>query len=124
MHVRLNLLIIELNKETQKRGRCRKNPSRPQPRDPLVSFLEKQQEIAALQERIVSMAQAIQDLSEGVDGVCGEANLELGGEDEAAAGSSELEEWVGGRLTNVEVNEAIAEAWREVFPEMELGWYL
>ena len=70
------------------------------------------------------MAQAIQDLREGEDGVWGEARLEWGREDEAAAGSSEPEECIRGRLTNVEVNEAIAEAWREVYPEIELGWYL
>ena len=121
MQLRLNLLIIELEEETQRRGRCHTSP---QPREPLVSLLEKQQEIAALQERIGSMVQAIQDLSEGEDGMWGGASLQWDGEEEAAAGSPELEEWIRDRLTNMEVNEAVAEAWREVYPEMELGWYL
>ena len=121
MHLRLNLLTLEITKETQNRERCHRSP---QPRDALVSSLEKQQEIAALQERIASMVQAIRDLSEGEDGVWGEASLEWDGEDEAGAGSAEPEEWIPGRLTNMEVNEAIAEAWREVYPEIEMGWCL
>ncbi len=121
MHLRLNLLLLESATESQKRGRC--GGSSPT-RDPLVSFLEKQLEIVALQERIASMVQAIQDLSESEYGVRGEASLELDREDEAAAESPELEEWIRVSLTNMEVNEAVAEAWREVYPEMELGGYL
>ena len=121
MHLRLNILILESTKETQNRERCRKSP---QPRDALASFLGKQQEIAALQERIASMVQAIRDLCEGEDGVWGEASLEWDGEDEAAAGPPETGERIRGGLTNVEINEAVAEAWREVYPEMEMGWCL
>ena len=45
-------------------------------------------------------------------------------DDEAAAGSSEAEEWSrGGRLSDDEINEAVAEAWREVYPELELCRY-
>ena len=120
-HLRLNNLILESTKETRNRERCHKSP---QPCDALVSFLEKKQEIAALQERIASMIQAIRDLGEGEDGVWGEASLEWGGEDEAAAGPPETRERIRGRLTNRQINEAVAEAWREVYPERELGWHL
>ena len=125
MHLRLTLLIIELTEETRRH----RNHNTPQPRDPLVSILEKEQEIAALLERLDAIAQGVQDLSEGEDGVWGPAaGLEMDGEggvddDEAAAGSSEAEEWSSGRLSDDEINEAVAEAWREVYPELELCRY-
>ena len=128
MHLRLTLLIIELTEETRRH----RNHNTPQPRDPLVSIFEKEQEIAALLERLDAIAHGVQDLSEGEDGVWGPAaGLEMDGDgredgdddDEAAAGSSEAEEWSSGRLSDDEVDEAVAEAWREVYSELELCRY-
>ena len=130
-HLRVNLLIIELTEETRRYKNHNTNPSQPQPRDLLVSIFEKKQEIAALLERIDAIAQDVQDLSEGEDGVWGSAaGLEMHGEDGegndevAAARSSEVEESSSGsRLSDEEVNEAVAEAWRDVYPELELCRY-
>ena len=88
-----------------------------------ASLFEKRQEIAWLQERITSMAQGIQDLNENEaeDQIWYGADLGGVSEEEAMA---EAEEWVRStsRLTNQEVNEAVTEAWREVYPERELAW--
>ena len=80
--------------------------------------------MASLQERIATIGQGIRDLSEGEDGVWGPAaGLDMDGEEAAAAGSSEVEESSsGGRLSGEEVNEAVAEAWNDVYPELELCW--
>ncbi|KAK0516866.1 hypothetical protein JMJ35_000021 [Cladonia borealis] len=122
MHLRLNTLRSELIQEFQNRDRCRRNnPSRSQTRETLASLFEKRQEIAMLQERIASMAQSIQDLDENVDGMSDAASLGCVTEEEAAA--EEAGEWIReNRLTNEEVREAIAEAWREVYPERKSGW--
>lgn len=123
MHLRLNVLKSELFTELENREHRRNNPSRSQRREMSASLFEKRQEIAWLQERIASMAQGIQDLNEneGEDQMWDPASLGEVSEEEAIA---EAEEWVRSmsRLTNQEVNEAIAEAWREVYPERELGW--
>ena len=130
-HLRLNLLIIELTEETRRYRNHNTTPSRPQLRDPVISIFEKEQEIAALLERLDAIAQGVQDLSEGEDGVWGYSTSSEGdgGEDDeaaAAAGSlePEPEEWISeGRLSDEEVNEAVAEAWRDVYPELELCRY-
>ena len=125
MHLRLNLLIVELTEEIRRH----RNRNTHQPRDPLVSIFEKEQEIASLLERLDAIAQGVQDLSEGEDGVWGPAaglgmDGEDGEDDETAAGSSEVEELSsGGRLSDEEVNEAITEAWTDVYPELELCRY-
>ena len=123
MHLRLNVLKTELITELQNRERRRNNLSRSQRREISASLFEKRQEIAWLQERIASMAQGIQDLieNEGEDEIWYGADLGGVTEEEAIA---EAEEWVcsTSRLTNQEVNEAVAEAWREVYPERELDW--
>ena len=124
MHLRLNHLRVGLIQDLQNRDRCRRyNPSRSQTRETFTSLFEKRQEIAMLQERIASMVQGIQDLgSENEDAAWWDAaSLGCVGEEEAAA--EEAGEWIReNRLTDQEVNEAIAEAWREVYPERELGW--
>ena len=123
MHLRLNVLKSELFTELENREHRRNNPSWSQRREMSASLFEKRQEIAWLQERITSMAQGIQDLNENEaeDQIWYGADLGGVSEEEAMA---EAEEWVRStsRLTNQEVNEAVTEAWREVYPERELGW--
>ena len=121
MRLRLNLLIMELTEEIQRRGRRGNSP-----RDPLVSIHEKQQEIAALLERIDAIAQGVQDLTECEDGVWRYSSSfegDDGDDDEATAAGSSLgaEMGSGGSgLSGEEVNEVVEEAWRDVYPESEL----
>lgn len=123
MHLRLNLLHMELTEEMR---RHRNHNTTPQVRDPLVSIHETRREIAALQERLDAIAQGVQDLGEVEDGVWGYSTHfegEVYDEDEeaaAATGSDAGEVGSGSRLSNEEVNEVVAEAWRDVYPESGL----
>ena len=123
MHLRLNLLTLELTEEMRRHGN---HNTTPQPRDPRVSIREKNREIAALQERLDAIAQGVRDLGEMEDGVWGYSTSlerEVYDEDEeaAAVASSEPQQGSSGsRLSAEEVNEVVAEAWRDVYPESEL----
>ena len=124
MNLRLNLLVTELTEEMRQH---RNHTTAPQPRDPLVSIREKHLEIAALQGRLDAIAQGVRDLGELEDGVwtypTGLEEEVYDEDEEEAAAAWSLEVVQGSSVSMLsaeEVNEVVAEAWRDVYPESEL----